>query len=64
MLTESLTWWTPDERMPDAELTVLVETEGCEEPVWLGFHDGECWRDTDGMQIGVKRWADMPKGGA
>jgi hypothetical protein len=64
MLTETITWYAPAERLPDADLTVLVETRGCEEPIWLGALDGEQWRDVEGMPIEVVRWADMPRGSA
>lgn len=52
-----------DGDFPDADLTVIVRTRGCEEPVWLGFWDGEEWRDSEGQPIDVIRWTDMPKGG-
>lgn len=60
---ELITWHEVAKDMPDADLTVLVRTHGSEEPVWLGFFDGEVWRDTDGQEITVVRWADMPVGG-
>lgn len=63
MLTETITWRDAGPDLPDAELTVLVRTEGCGEPVWLGFHDGDVWRDTEGAEIAVIRWADLPQGG-
>lgn len=61
---ELITWHEVDKEMPDADLTVLVRTEHCAEPVWLGYFDGEVWRDTGGEGITVVRWADMPEGGA
>lgn len=61
-MNETLTWHPVAQELPDADLTVLVNTRGCEEPVWLGFLDGETWRDTDGAEIDVTHWADMPKG--
>lgn len=62
MLTETIHWHEATEQLPDADLTVLVRTEGCAEPVWLGYHDGEAWRDTEGAEIAVLRWADLPAG--
>jgi hypothetical protein len=66
MLTETLTWWTPNERLPDAEVTVLLEVEDADgEPVWPGYLDGDEWKLADGMPVAkVRRWAEMPKGGA
>ena len=63
MLTELLTWHAPSERLPDADLTVIVRMRGAEEPVWLGYWSGEEWRDLDGFPVDVVRWADMPQGG-
>lgn len=64
-LTETLTWWTPAERMPDADVTVMVEVSDpdASEPVWPGWFDGEVWHDALGDEVTVIRWADMPKGG-
>lgn len=66
MLTETLTWYEPAERMPDPDTTVMIEVEDVDgEPVWPGYFDGNEWRLADGMPIAdVRRWADMPKGGA
>lgn len=67
---EVLTWIevTPAS-MPDVEQTVLVsidiELEADDsEPVWLGWWDGEVWRDTLGAEIisPVVSWAHVPQG--
>jgi hypothetical protein len=64
MHTETITWFPVDSgQLPDAELTVLVETKGCAEPVWLGYFDGTDWLDIEGTPITVVSWAEMPKGG-
>lgn len=60
---EVITWIEAARELPDADLTVLVRTRGCEEPVWLGFWDGEGWRDIDTIPIQVVRWCELPKGG-
>lgn len=64
MTTETITWHPVESGLPDADMTVLVETIGCDEPVWLGSWDGERWRDTSGDAMGVRAWADMPAGSA
>jgi hypothetical protein len=66
MLTETLTWYTPSERLPDCDTTVLIEVEDAEgDPVWPGYLDSEEWRLADGMPVAkVLRWCEMPKGGA
>lgn len=61
MFRESLTWYEVSERLPDADLTVLVRIEGAEEPLWLGSLQ-DVWRDVEGFEINVIRWADMPTG--
>jgi hypothetical protein len=63
MLTEALNFYEPAERMPDSDLTVILRLRNNEEPVWLGFHDGEEWRDLDGQPVEVVRWAELPVGG-
>lgn len=61
---EVITWRAVGEQLPDADLTVLVRTRNSDEPVWLGYLDGEEWRDVEGLEIDVTHWAEMPKGGA
>lgn len=67
---EVLTWIevTPSS-MPDAEETVFVSIDivldaDDSESVWIGWWDGEVWRDTSAAQIfsSVVSWARMPEG--
>lgn len=64
MQTETITWYTPAERLPDADLTVLVRMpEGWDEPVTQGYLDGDRWRDADGSPIVTPAlWAELPTG--
>lgn len=64
MNTETITWMpVGNEQLPDAELTVLITlAEGSGEPVWLGYFDGEQWRDVEGAMVDVIAWAPMLKG--
>lgn len=64
MLTETITFHDVTERLPATDDTVIVRLRNNEEPVWLGYHDGEQWRDTDGQPVEVVRWAERPVGGA
>lgn len=47
--------------LPDSDTTVLVNVVDSSEPVWLGFHDGKCWRNVEGFTITVTGWAEMPE---
>lgn len=65
MNTETLTWFTPAEQMPDDEQTVLLDMPGADERIWPGYRDGDEWRLADGMPAPrVCRWAEMPRGKA
>lgn len=61
--TEVLEWHTPDQP-PDADTTVLLSLEGGDDPVWLGFWDGERWWYVDGTPVLVRvvGWAHLPVG--
>lgn len=62
MQSESITWRSVDDSLPDAERTVLVALLDSDEPVWLGYHDGDQWRDAEGFPVEVSAWAPLPKG--
>ena len=64
MTTETLTWIPVAERLPDDEINVLICTTGTAEPVWIGYRDGDVWRDTEGDEVDVVAWAAMPAGPA
>ena len=61
-LTETVTWIPVAIDLPDADTTVNVQTIDCNEPVWLGYWNGECWNDVEGVPISVSHWAPMLKG--
>lgn len=59
--------WVTDGSLPDADTTVLVETETHD--TFSGYFDGHGWRDCTGYPFSdtVIAWSDMPagsKGGA
>jgi len=37
--------------LPDADPTVLIRAQAEEEPITMGFHDGECWRNADASTV-------------
>lgn len=69
---EVIDWIAVTEKLPDADTTVLVSAPGADEPVWLGYYDGEDWYADTGAEYGndeeiaqpVTAWAQMPKGTA
>lgn len=69
---EQVNWTAVKDRMPDAETTVLVFAPAADDPVWLGYYDGEDWYCVDGAMYGneeelparVTAWAEMPGGPA
>lgn len=62
---EVVVWTRVDVALPDSDTTVVItlDPEHANEPVWLGYHDGEKWRDVSGLVVEVLYWADMPRGG-
>ena len=68
MTTRSITWVPCTERLPDAELNVLVFDAESMLPM-EGFLDGAdedgapLWRDVSAVELGcVTHWAEMPEG--
>jgi hypothetical protein len=61
-MTTTITWHPVQDRMPDADLTVVLFCPGVELDVWPGYFDGECWRSADGFKVQPTHWADMPEG--
>lgn len=55
--------WKPVvEQLPDDELTVLVTNAAWDEPVWMGYRDGEVWRDVNAevLEPDPTHWMDLP----
>lgn len=58
---EVIEWHSVAEKMPDADITVLIHAPDLDEPVWLGWFDGEKWYAVDATEVeGVADWADVP----
>ena len=63
-LNRTVQWFDVDEQLPDDGQTVLIHCAGADDPVWIGYHDGETWRDVDGANLGnafVHHWAELPE---
>jgi hypothetical protein len=52
--------WITNE-LPDSDLTVLIRIEHDAEPIVIGFHDGECWRDIGAgrLESPVNGWMNL-----
>lgn len=70
MTTEEITWRSPDDQLPDADMTLLLEYEvrdgdSTYTVVESGWYDGEEWRLCEsGGQCAwpAITWAELPKG--
>lgn len=58
--TRVLVWKAVKDEVPDSDATVLIACD-TDEPVWLGYHDGETWRTVDGAATTVTHWAELPE---
>jgi hypothetical protein len=70
-LTETITWVPVAERLPDADLTVLLAFADSDEDNMEGFLDGHgpngapIWRDVTAVHLHshtVTHWAQKPQG--
>jgi hypothetical protein len=60
--TKECTGWIPcSQALPDSDLTVMIHHPEEDEPVWLGYHDGETWRMADGTRCSVTHWMPLPE---
>ena len=61
---EIIEWKGVRQTMPDADTTVLVFAPGANDEVWLGYWDGDVWREVGSDEIDgrVTHWAEMPFG--
>jgi hypothetical protein len=67
---EQIEWIAVADELPDVDTTVLVHAPGSDEPVWLGYFDGEDWLEIGGAMYSneeeladcVTAWAPIPTG--
>lgn len=62
---ETITWHPVEQKLPDADTTVLIQTPEHDEPVWMGHYDGVFWFGVGGEEFeegDVTAWAEMPAG--
>lgn len=57
-----MTWIAVSERLPDADLAVLIHVPDDDEPIWIGYHGGDQWYAADAMPLGerVAHWQELP----
>ena len=58
----SESWTRCEDDLPDADQTVMIYDPDEDEPVWVGYLDGETWRTAEGNRAAVTHWMPMPKG--
>lgn len=56
-------WINAAEQPPDADMTVLISISdpAANEPVWLGYLDGDQWRTVEGEAVEVIAWQLLPE---
>jgi hypothetical protein len=54
-------WTSVKESLPDDALTVLIVTPDCDEPVTVGYIDGETWSNGYGESVSVTHWMELPE---
>ena len=68
----SFVWQPCADGLPDSDTTVLVSNPEWIEPVFMGYHDGEVWREINGAawmpddfedpnERPPTHWADLPE---
>jgi DNA-binding transcriptional MocR family regulator len=65
---EEVAGFAPDEWVdvrfdrPDVDTDVLIFAPGADPDVWVGYLDGETWRNADGTtaEFAVTHWRDLP----
>lgn len=60
-LREAARWIPVTERLPDDEMTVMIATTDCDEPVWLGWHADGGWCSVDAVPVRVTHWKPIPE---
>jgi len=60
ILCEAVEWHIDPTDLPDADTTVLIELDpdsDYSEPTFMGYYDGEIWRDVHNVEVQVIAWA-------
>jgi hypothetical protein len=61
-MVEQLVWISACDP-PDDDIMVLVYGPNMSEAVWMGYKDGDYWREPNGSMLAdVHYWAELPKG--
>lgn len=56
-----MVWISCSDRLPDSDQTVLICSASWENPVWMGYHDGNEWRCIDAFPCAPTHWAELPE---
>ena len=60
---EVVLWKSVQVERPDDDEAVLIFSAGSGETVWIGYRDGDVWREASAERVdGITHWARMPEG--
>lgn len=57
-----MNWIPVTDRLPDDDLMVMIALEDSDEPVWIGYHEGDGWYAANADPVHVTHWAPIPEG--
>ncbi|SNT33381.1 hypothetical protein SAMN06265795_12619 [Noviherbaspirillum humi] len=55
-------WHKLPDQLPDVDTTVMIYTPDANEPVWMGWFDGEIWREVGSARVYPTHWAELLEG--
>ena len=56
-----MTWTAINEDVPDDEQIVIVHVEVQNDPVWIGYKQGQKWYTAEGFRVFPTHWCELPE---